>query len=434
MPHSIPAASILVVDDTDSTRRWMSRMLAEEADILTASSGEEAIRIARDREPALVLLDIEMPGMDGFEACRQLKQLATQLPIHIMLVSALATAEHRVEGYAAGADDFLAKPFDAQELRSKVCVHLRLRRALAERETVHQFSERAAGHLSNVVDEQARGLIIARQMTAQALASLAESRDPETGHHLERMRDYAVAIVDQLRLEGPYANQIDECFAEMLLHAAPLHDVGKVGVPDAVLKKPGRLDQDEFLVMQQHTVIGANVLEAIHDAESNAGTTDDRSFMPMAVEIARSHHERWDGSGYPDGRSGTDIPLAARIVAVADVFDALTSARVYKPAFPSETARSVIRKGRSRHFDPVVADAFEAAWDRIIDIHELFSTIPPVAADVIVADVLVDDDDPTIPLGVVLDQEGSAAVVAEFGQRSNGPSPTDNDSTDRRAA
>ena len=353
----------------------MEAMLADLADVAHATDAEEARRRVAELEPALVLLDLDLGGPlgEGLELCRELKQLPQDPPVHVMLVSGTGDAETRLAGYDAGADDFLAKPFDRRELAAKAAVHLRHHEAVQALHRMQLATASAAGRLTGIVEEQARGIIVARTMTARALAALAENRDADTGDHLDRMRDYAVALAEELRRESPYARRIDGRFVEQLHHAAPLHDIGKVAIPDAILLKPGRLTAEEFTVMQTHTAAGARVLEAIRSLEDDGGIADEASFMPMAVAIARSHHERWDGTGYPDGLAGEAIPLAARITAAADVLDALASARVYKPAMPFEQVRDVILEARSSHFDPIVADALDRAWPRLREIRDRFA-------------------------------------------------------------
>ncbi len=210
-------------------------------------------------------------------------------------------------------------------------------------------------------------LIETNDLLVFALAKLTESRDPETGMHLERMRTYSVLLAEELAEHGPYTGQIDRWFIDKMLRASPLHDIGKVGIPDAVLLKPGHLSNDEFEIMKQHAVVGADALAKI------AATAKAPGFLAMAAEIARSHHERFDGKGYPDGLSGQAIPLAARIVAVADVFDALSTARVYKPAFGPEAARIMITAESGKHFDPAVVEAMLARWPAFLAIHRRMS-------------------------------------------------------------
>jgi putative two-component system response regulator len=365
---------ILIVDDAPDSRRLMSAMLTGFAEIAAAGSAAEAEEILRSRPVTLALVDLDLGTTeDGLDLCRTIKALPTEHPTAVILVSATADPETRVAGYEAGTDDFLAKPFDRRELQAKARVQLTHREALEHLSRMQRATECAAGRLTDIVEEQARGIVVARTMTARALATLAEQRDTDTGAHLDRMRDLAVVIAEEMSRDPRWADIIDGRFIEQLHHAAPLHDVGKVAVPDAILQKPGRLTADEFDIMRTHTTAGACVLEAIATLECDGGIADEVSFMPMAVAIARSHHERWDGTGYPDGLAGTDIPLEARITAAADVLDALASVRVYKAAMPLEEARTIILEGRGSHFDPDVIEAFERAWPRLVATHRRFA-------------------------------------------------------------
>ena len=290
-------ASILVVDDLEPNRDVLRRALLREGyDVRTACDGDEALAIVSASPPDLILSDVMMSGVDGFELCRRLKaDRATRL-IPVVLVTALSDREHRIEGIKAGADDFLSKPVDAHELSARVQSLVRLKR----------FTDDL---------DSAESVIL-------SLALTVEARDPCTSGHCERMAHYASAF-------GTFLG-VSEDEVAALHRGGYLHDVGKVGVPDAVLLKPGRLTEDEFTIMKQHTVIG----------DSLCG--DLRILRPVRA-IVRSHHERADGSGYPDGLSGHDIPLLAQIMGVVDVFDALTTNRVYRPALPIETAIAELR-------------------------------------------------------------------------------------------
>jgi putative two-component system response regulator len=305
-----------------------------------------------------------------------------------MLVGERADAAGRGAAFDAGADDFLGWPCEPSELLARATLHVRHRHAVANVARLESEGSPAAGCLATLIEEQARGIIVARTMTAHALATLAERRDAETGEHLERMRDYAVAIAEELGREGAYAGLIDGTFIEQLHHAAPLHDIGKVAIPDAILRRPGHLSTEQFEIMKTHAEAGARVLEAILGLEVDGGVTDEVSFMPMAVAIARSHHERWDGRGYPDGLAAEAIPLPARVTAVADVLDALASARVYKQAMPLHEAREVLLESAGSHFDPEIVAAADRAWPTLVAIHGRFEARRPaedVAAPAIAA-------------------------------------------------
>jgi len=364
---------LLIVDDDPLNLSIMNEILGDHYDLVEARDGIDALAAFEREQPAVVLMDIMMPRMDGYEACRQVKAAAGGDNAHVILVSAKASTAERVRGYEVGADDYLVKPFDEDELLAKVRVQVRLRNALADLEAARAQLAADNVALEGTVERQTQAITDTRDLLVFAMAKLADSRDPETGEHLERIRAYCRILAEHLAVDGPYADRIDPTLIQNLYRSSPLHDIGKVGIPDAILLKPGRLTAREFEMMQQHTLIGAEALGEVAHGQNGCG-----AFLEMAIDIARSHHERWDGSGYPDGLAGEDIPLAARICAVADVFDALTSVRVYKAAFGPEIARSMILEERGHHFDPVLADAFETCFDQFVAIR---GEPTPVAAN-----------------------------------------------------
>ena len=319
---------ILIVDDDDVSLA-ISRRTVEQAGyaVETARHGREALEVLARGECRLVITDWMMPEMDGVELCRQIRARDFCGYIYVILLTSRGEKKDVVEGLTAGADDFLTKPFDPGELQVRVYAG---RRILA---------------------------LETRDLAIFALAKLAESRDPETGAHLERMRLYARILANRLAAMGKHREQVDLEFVRMIYLTSPLHDIGKVGIPDSVLLKPGRLDAEEFEIMKRHTLIGAETLDAALGHHPGA------RFLEMARDIALAHHERWDGGGYPRGLAGEDIPLCGRIVAVADVYDALTTKRKYKEAFPHELARSIIVEESGTHFDPDVIEAFTACED-----------------------------------------------------------------------
>lgn len=354
------AGRILIVDDDSINVEVLQKVLATHYELDVANSGEQCLEKMSPFRPALVLLDIMMPGINGYDTCRRIKETEQGNTTQVILVSARASTKERLEGYEAGADDYVAKPFDHDELLAKVRVQLRLRSTLESLAEVHEALQQHNNELENLVSQRTAEVVATRDVTVFALAKLTESRDPETGEHLERMRSYCQILAEQLSRHGPYVDEIDEPFLNELYRSSPLHDIGKVGIPDAILMKPGQLSDGEFAMMKRHTTIGADALaSAVQHADSGG-------FLKMAVEIARYHHERFDGSGYPAGLQGTEIPLAARIVALADVYDALTSVRVYKDAISPYTARSMVIEQRGRHFDPALVDAFEARYEDIL--------------------------------------------------------------------
>jgi putative two-component system response regulator len=277
-----------------------------------------------------------MPGMNGLELCRQIRHRAGHY-IYIILVTSRTGTDSVVQGLDAGADDFIAKPFQPQEL----CVRVRAgERILA---------------------------LASRDVTIFSLAKLAESRDPETGAHLERMREYCRALAEQLSRQPEFQDVVDGEYVEMIYLTSPLHDIGKVGIPDSVLLKPGRLTPEEFEIMKQHTVLGGETLNAALLAHPEA------RYLQMARDIAWTHHEWFDGRGYPRRIAGKEIPLCGRIAALADVYDALTTKRVYKAAYDHERARSIIIEESGTHFDPVIVEAFLACEARFQEIHTRFA-------------------------------------------------------------
>ncbi len=334
---------ILLVDDMPVNLRMLSDMLvAAGYRTRSARSGEMALRAASEQPPDLVLLDIMMPQMDGYEVCRRLKANPALSHVPVIFLSALGDTGDKVEAFAAGAVDYITKPFQIDEVCARVHTHLRL----------HQLQEEVEAHrhqLEVLVAEQVQEIMDSHIATIFAMARLAESRDDETGTHLERVQSFCGLLGEGVagRHDG-----LDSEFVRHLVHAGPLHDIGKVGISDAILLKPGRLTADEFETMKTHTTVGAQTLEAVQRGNpSNA-------FIGMGIEIARSHHERWDGGGYPQGIAGDRIPLSSRIMAVADVYDALRSRRVYKPAMPHGEACRIINDGSGSQFDPCVVDVF----------------------------------------------------------------------------
>ncbi len=361
---------ILIVDDSPVNVDILVELLEDEFELATAETGEDALRQLPSFAPDIVLLDIMMPGIDGYETCRRIKAGPLGPFTQVILVSGKGSTEERLEGYQAGADDYIVKPFDHDELLAKLAVQLRLREAVEKlwkaNAQIRTFNE----HLEQLVQARTAEIIATRDLLIFSLAQLADSRDPETGDHLERIRHYSRIIADELMRRGPYTDRIDERFIENLYRSSPLHDIGKVGIPDSILLKPGRLTKEEFEVMKTHTVIGHKALtETMSRNQMGA-------FLQMAADIARHHHEKWDGRGYPDGLADEDIPLPARIVAVADVFDALTSYRIYKPAWDLDKAKNLIETEAGKHFDPAVAQAFLNRWNEILEIHEVLANSP----------------------------------------------------------
>lgn len=367
---------VLAADDERVSLRRLVGILESDYILEVAADGFAVLEKNESFRPSVVLLDSMMPQLSGREVCRRIKSSAAMPPPQIIFVSGRAGTHDRLDGYAAGADDYLPKPFDPSELRAKVQVHARLHCALDALNRANREISEYNTRLEEKVREKAEALLATRDVTVFALASLAESRDADTGSHLERLREYAQVLSVQLSRRGPYRNQIDERFLSQMYLSSPLHDIGKVGIPDRILLKPARLTDEEFTFMKQHAAIGAKALRKAMERSPHA------DFLTMALEIARHHHEHFDGSGYPDGLKGLEIPLAARIVAVADVFDALTSPRCYREADSAEAARAVVLERSGAHFDPVVVRAFDECFDEFKRILALLGDRQPEGVSV----------------------------------------------------
>lgn len=340
---------ILIVDDQPDNLTVIGELLQPEHAVRLAGSGAQALRLARlAPRPELILLDVVMPGMDGFEVLRRLRAHPDTAAIPVVLLTALGGPVDEERALAAGAADYISKPVRPAILKARVRCQLELKQA---RDLLHDRNQWLQAEVARRVGENQ----MVQDVTIHALARLAEIRDPETANHLRRTQAYVRTLALQLLRDGPYAVRVDEDFVELLVKAAPLHDIGKVGIPDSVLLKPGRLDATEWAVMKTHAALGA---EAIAQAERDVAHP--LAFLECAKQVARSHHERWDGAGYPDGLAGEAIPLPARVMALADVYDALVSRRPYKGGQAHEQARERILAERGRHFDPVVVDAFAA--------------------------------------------------------------------------
>jgi putative two-component system response regulator len=338
---------ILVVDDTATNLSLMSDLLSPHYRIKVANGGERALKIVRATpEIDLILLDIMMPDMDGYEVCRQLKADVLTQHIPVIFLTARTDIRDEEEGFELGAVDYITKPISPPIVLSRVKTHLTLKASADFLKDKNLFLEQE-------IQRRTEELRDVQDVTIIAMASLAETRDNETGSHIVRTQHYVRALAVALRQHPRFAHYLDDAMVELLFKSAPLHDIGKVGIPDGILLKRGKLTAEEFEVMKTHTTRGK---ETIESAEVRMGRTV--PFLRCAKEIAYSHQEKWDGSGYPLGLAGDAIPISARIMAIADVYDALISRRVYKPPFTHETAIGIIQEGKGQHFDPDVVDAF----------------------------------------------------------------------------
>ena len=339
--------NILIVDDGPDNLRILCEILRREGYVARPHcDGAMALKAAAALPPDLILLDIMMPGMDGFEVCRRLKQDARLRDVPVIFISAIDDVADKVRAFSVGAVDYVSKPFQFPEVRMRVETHLRLRRLQVELEVKNR-------RLIELVKEQVREISDSQMATIFALAKLAESRDGETGKHIERVQLYCKLLAATLAEQPRYIGRIEESFIENIFLASPLHDIGKVAIRDNILLKQGELTPGEFEEMKMHTTLGAQTLEAVRLRYPH------NEFLRLGIEIARCHHERWDGKGYPAGLEGTGIPLSARIMAVADSYDAARSRRCYKPALTHGECRDALARRGGTYLDPDVLCAFE---------------------------------------------------------------------------
>jgi putative two-component system response regulator len=345
---------ILLVDDSTTNLQLLRETLDGPGyQMLIAKNGNTALAIAQKANPSIILLDIMMPEMDGYEVCRRLKADKNTASIPVIFITALADDEDEAKGLGLGAVDYITKPINPQLVRARVHNHLELKR--------HQ------DHLEQLVAERTRRLALTQAVTIESLATLAEYRDPETGGHIKRTQNYVKVLAVHLKDHPRFCDELKDDAIELLYLSAPLHDLGKVGVRDNVLLKAGRLTTEEFEEMKKHTLYGE---EALRITEQKLGSD---SFLRYAREIAYTHQEKWDGSGYPQGLKGDEIPIPGRLMALADVYDALISKRVYKPPFPHAKAVEIIVEGRGKHFDPDIVDAFVQLEDTFRNIALTFA-------------------------------------------------------------
>jgi putative two-component system response regulator len=357
MNDSLSRARILVVDDEPINVRILVDLLRPSYDLVVAKNGLEALdRLRGDTAPDLALLDVMMPGMDGLELCRRMKADPRTVEVPVIFVSALGQSNDEMQGFELGAVDYVTKPISPPVLLARVRTHVALRRA-------RLALARQNRSLEQMVAARTGELALTQDATILALASLAAARDHETGAHIRRTQHYVRRLAEELRRHPRFVDALTDRAIETLFKAAPLHDIGKVGIPDAILLKPGRLTAEEFEIMKTHPAIGRQALTAALDRDASP-----TEFLKAAIDICGSHHEKWDGSGYPEGLRGEQIPLGARLMALADVYDALTSRRIYKDALGHLEAFRIIVEGDGRQFDPAVVAAFLRCVDDFQDI------------------------------------------------------------------
>ncbi len=337
--------TILIIDDTEDNIDILVEALGENYELSVAMDGPSALESLEYELPDIILLDIIMPGMDGYEVCQILKKDRRTAEIPIIFLTAMDDIESKTRGFEAGAVDYITKPFEILEVKARVQTHLDLTLAKIELSMQKEI-------LEEKVIERTQELSLTQETTIEAIACLAEYRDPETGGHIKRTKNYVKVLAEKLKGHPKYRKLLNDEIIDHFYKSAPLHDIGKVGIRDEVLLKPGKLTDDEFEEMKQHSIIGHN---ALYMSSQKLG---ENSFLKYAMEFSKHHHEKWDGTGYPNGLCGDEIPLAGRIMAIADVYDALISKRVYKPPYTHQKAVEIITENKGTHFDPDIVEAF----------------------------------------------------------------------------
>lgn len=355
------SSTILIVDDTPQNLTVLGELLKSSYQVRAANSGERALRAAQtDPRPDLILLDVMMPGMDGHEVLKRLREDERTQMIPVIFITAMSAAEDEEHGLELGAVDYITKPFNPSIVLARVRTQLELK-------TARDHLARENEWLDAEVKRRMYENLLIQDLNVRALACLAEARDNETGMHIVRTQAYVELLAKQLAGHPGYMAALESDRLSLIVKAAPLHDIGKVGIPDAILLKPGRLTAEEFEVMKRHPQIGSDAItkamqQALAGVDEQVAQHANGAFafLQVANEISLCHHEKWDGSGYPAGLSDESIPVAARLMALADVFDALMTRRVYKPPMSFEDASRIIIEGRGTHFAPDVVDAFLA--------------------------------------------------------------------------
>ncbi len=353
--EDLSKCNILIVDDSETNREILSATLDCDYIVSATPNGKSALEIIKCHPPDLILLDIMMPGMDGYALCRTLKSASETREIPIIFLSAMNSIHDKMKGFELGAVDYVTKPFEIYEIKARVKTHLinTLAKKILENQNII---------LEKKFRERSRELSLTQEVTIECMASLAETRDPETGGHIKRTKKYIRELAYNLKDHPRFSSYLNDNTIDLLHKSAPLHDIGKVGVPDSILLKPDKLTPDEWEEMKKHTIYGRDALRV---AEKQFGHN---SFLRYAREIAYSHHEKWNGSGYPEGLAGEDIPISGRLMALADVYDALISKRVYKSPISHVKAVEIIENDQGNYFDPDVVKVF-------LDLKEKFRNI-----------------------------------------------------------
>lgn len=337
--------TIMIVDDTEMNIVILVDALKEDYDLIVAINGIEAIEILEEQKPDLILLDIMMPEMNGYDVLSHINSDATLEHIPVILLSAISDSDSKTKGFSLGAVDYITKPFEIVEVKARVKTQIRLEEVRLVLENQNTILEEKVKERTNLLERTNSAAIF-------CLAALAETRDPDTGEHIKRTQKYIKELSLELQSMDKYKSILTNEYIDLLYKSAPLHDIGKVGIKDSILLKAGKLTIEEFEEMKNHTIYGERSLMV------GINELGEDSFLTLAKEIALTHHEKWDGTGYPKGLSKEEIPISGRLMALSDVYDALISKRVYKAAFTHQEAKRIILEGRGTHFDPDVVDAF----------------------------------------------------------------------------
>jgi putative two-component system response regulator len=360
-PLSQALPTVLVVDDAPANLSLLASLLNRHYRVRLAASGAKALELAQRTAPDLILLDVMMPEMDGYEVCRRLKADARTCSIPVLFLTAMSQPEDEARGFEVGGADFIHKPISPTIVHARVRTHLQIKAYQDELADRNAWLENELGKRLGQVDQL-------REATLHVMVSFAEFRDEDTGHHVKRTQEYVRTLAQHFFEQGRHRDVLTPESIAHIARSAPLHDIGKVAIPDHILLKPGRHTPEESVIMRGHAMAG---WEMLRRAAGRLG--EDHDFLDHAMDIARCHHEKWDGSGYPDGLIGDAIPLSARLMAVADVYDALISRRPYKAAFSHDQAAAILDEGNGSHFDPEIIAAFHDLTDQFKQIAATWS-------------------------------------------------------------
>lgn len=338
-------STVMIVDDTQTNIDILVGALEQDYELIVAIDGVTALDLLEVTKPDLILLDIMMPKLSGFDVARIIRENKNLSNVPIIFITALNDIESKTKGFKMGAVDYITKPFEIEEVRIRVKTHLELK--IAKDQLAYQNR-----NLEYLVAERTMQNEELKNATIYCMAAVAETRDPETGHHIHRTQHYVKLLLEEYLKENQAGVLNVNKFVDACFNASPLHDIGKVAIPDSILLKPGKLTDEEFELMKMHTIFGKDLLEIAKErVKSNA-------FIDMGIEFALTHHEKWNGEGYPNGLKAEEIPLTGRVMAIADVYDALVSKRVYKGPMSHEEAVSIIKSGAGSHFDPYLVELF----------------------------------------------------------------------------